>query len=660
MESVDGSRILNLPAGQTQVTWKTSLDEKAKTSVFAARVRTVEGRDAHIENDSALLAVAAQSPPRILVVTGAAADATPLVAAMRAQSIDVAVAVGGKTIDAALAPTALPGLDMVVLCDLPRGMVSESRIAALQAYVQDGGGLLVTGGPQAFGPGGWSGSRLEALLPVQLDVPRTRDEPSLALALVIDRSGSMNGPKMDLTKQAARGTAEMLPVDDQIAVIAFDSQATIIVPLQRAANRLRIATDIGRIQPTGGTNILAGLREAVDQLTTARAKKKHAILLSDGQSATEGISELVDAAVSAHITVSAIGVGDAVDDALMQSIARQGGGRYYRARDPGSIPRIFSRETSEVVSSGIVERATAVLSRKRAATTSGIPWATAPQLRGYVRTHARAQTDVLLETPAGDPLLARWSLGLGQVVAWTSDVGPRWADAWARWEPFAQLWGQVARGTMRTRAARQFPVTARVRAGSVDVTVAAVSADDSFLVGLDATLEITEVQPDGKGSGTVVVGKSPRLIPLTEVAPGRYYARFPIAQGGTNTQPDALMFGASLTRDRVEVAQAVGQVSIPAAPEFRPIFSQAEAAGSGAHLLAEIASATGGGALAAPGDLFQGAVPRRRSQPLRARLLGTMALLFVADITLRRFVAARQGRPSAPGKKKRFARRPNG
>src|SRR6185436_11098481 len=115
---------------------------------------------------------------------------------------------------------------------------------------------------------------------------------------------SMTGPKMELTRQAARATAEMLPADDQIAVVAFDTQATPVVRLQRAANRLRIASDIGRIQAAGGTNILAGLREAVDQLGPARAKKKHVILLSDGQSPSDGIPELVDAASGARITVS--------------------------------------------------------------------------------------------------------------------------------------------------------------------------------------------------------------------------------------------------------------------------------------------------------------------------------------------------------------------
>src|SRR5262245_65821326 len=112
------------------------------------------------------------------------------------------------------------------------------------------------------------------MLPVRRHIPDRREEATLALALVIDKSGSMSGPKMDLTKEAARATAEALPPSDQIAVIVFDTQAQAVVRLQRAANRQRILGDIARITASGGTNILAGLREAIDELNPTRAGKK--------------------------------------------------------------------------------------------------------------------------------------------------------------------------------------------------------------------------------------------------------------------------------------------------------------------------------------------------------------------------------------------------
>jgi Ca-activated chloride channel homolog len=660
-----GRRARAIPAGESTVIWNTRIDTPG-TSIFSVDVSLTDGIDAHPQNNHGLLAVAVQSPPRVLILAPSAFDAAPLIQALGVESIDVRLLGHGRgreSLDAAFDAAGLALIDLIAFVDLPRAEVSDAVLAKLDAYVHDGGGLLVTGGPHAFGPGGWDGSRLEKLLPVRLDLPALQDVPALALALVIDRSGSMGGAKMDLTKQAARATAEMLPPDDQIAVIAFDSQATTVVPLQRAANRLRIATDIGRIQATGGTNILAGLREALEQLGAARAKKKHAILLSDGQSATDGIAEVVDAAAGSRITISTVGVGDGVDDGLLQLIASRGGGRYYHTRDPASIPRIFSRETSEIATSGIVEQPTPVVPRAHAAMLDGIPLGQAPRLGGYVRTHARAQADLLLATPGGDPLLARWPVGLGQVVAWTSDLGARWADAWARWPPFAKLWGQIARTTMRARAARHFPLVARLDGGFADVSVEAVGPDDRFASGLEALLEITEVRPDGTDTAGPTTAAEPSLsaqtpakvstqrmvrqIALSESAPGHYEARFAIApaggQGGGPAKTRALLLRATLRRDGRAVAEAGGQLSIPFAPELRPAVAGA-ASGSalgGPDLLAAIAARTGGGRLASPEDLLRDATPGRTPESLRSPLLVLVAVLFLIDVAVRKLTENR-------------------
>ena len=233
-------------------------------------------------------------------------------------------------------------------------------------------------------------TRLESMLPVRLDIPERREEATLALALVIDKSGSMAGPKMELTKEAARATAEALPPADQIAVIVFDSAAQPVVRLQRAANRQRILGDIARISASGGTNILSGLREAVDELLPARARKKHIILLSDGQSPYDEIPDLIDAATAARITVSAVGVGDGADQTLLKMIATRGGGRFYHTRDPASIPRIFSRETSELGDRSIVERPTAVRVAKRVAALAGVPLEIGARA-GRLRRHPAAR-----------------------------------------------------------------------------------------------------------------------------------------------------------------------------------------------------------------------------------------------------------------------------
>ena len=218
---------------------------------------------------------------------------------------------------------------------------------------------------------------------------------------------------MDLTKEAARATAEALPPVDLIAVIVFDSQATPVVRLQRASNRQRILDDIARITASGGTNILSGLREAVDELLPARARKKHIILLSDGQSPYDEIPDLIDAASAARITVSAVGVGDGADQTLLKMIANRGGGRFYHTRDPASIPRIFSRETSELGDRAIVERPTTARAAKRVAALAGVPLETAPALGGYVVTRPRPQAETILATADGDAVAGALAAGAG-------------------------------------------------------------------------------------------------------------------------------------------------------------------------------------------------------------------------------------------------------
>ena len=68
---------------------------------------------------------------------------------------------------------------------------------------------------------------------------------------------------------------------------------------------------------------------------------------------------------------------------------------------------------------------------------------------------------MLLATQDGEPLLARWQQGLGQVLIWTSDLGGRWAAPWARWREFPRLWGQLARSAMSRRGARELPLELR-------------------------------------------------------------------------------------------------------------------------------------------------------------------------------------------------------
>jgi len=611
----DPERAITLGAGPTTVSFQVRLTQPG-TAILRAHLEAPGDR--HPENDEGVLALAtARDPRRVLCLEGTPGAAASFARALGAERIAADVRPATS-----LSASGLGRYDLVVLADVPRAALPDAALAVLESFVREGGGLLVAGGTQSFGPGGYLGTRMASLLPLRLDIPAHQEEASLALALVIDKSGSMAGENLDLTKQAARATAEALPPADQIGVIVFDSQAKPVVQLQRAANRQRIANDIGRIQASGGTNILAGLREAVDELGAATARKKHVILLSDGQSPYDEIPDLVDAARAGRITISAIGVGDGADQTMLKMIAERGGGRFYQTRDPASIPRIFSRETSALDDQLIVERATPVRIAKRIAALGGIDVEHAPPLGGYVVTRPRAQAETVLATGDGAPLLARWQLGLGQVAAWTSDLGARWGAAWARWAPFDKLWAQVVRATMRKGAAGHFALRSERRGDQVAVAVDAIGRDDNFVTGLEGRLAITAVGADGRAAPV-------RSLPLPETAPGRYETTF-----RPDIEVGALLLAATFAAAGAPAANAAGRLTLPFAPELLP---RPPSSNEGTAELAAAAAASGGRVIHdAREALDAGADHRDTDFPLRTPILLVTLALFVADVAVRR------------------------
>ena len=356
-----------------------------------------------------------------------------------------------------------------------------------------------------------------SVLPVTLDVDKEDDIPSLAMVLVLDRSGSMSGQKLSLAKEAARVTLDVLQPSDKLGIVAFDSAPKVLAPLQRASNRMRINDALSRLSPGGGTAIFPALDQGIQMLTNTEAKIKHIILLTDGQSNRTGVLDLVALAGREKITISTVGVGSGSDQKLLMEVAEEGAGRYYFTDRADNIPRLFLKEASEVSRRSLVEeRFHARISRRHrgAQVFSGIDWRRAPALLGYVSTRPKPRAEVLMRTPRGEPLLARWRLGLGQVWVWTSDIKNKWSHHWLRWSGYAQLWRQLIRDARRVeRTDPALGMKTQIDQGVLEVAVDAVDADDRFIDDLKSVVRVEDPK------GEVLE------LPLTQVAPGHYVGR---------------------------------------------------------------------------------------------------------------------------------------
>lgn len=260
-------------------------------------------------------------------------------------------------------------------------------------------------------------------------------------------------------------------------------------------------------------------------MSVVSARKKHVILLTDGRAASSGIRDLVQAMAAESITVTTVGLGGEVDDQLLSMIKDFGGGRYHKVPDPNSLPKIFTREAEMIAKSAATVDYFPVRQASPADFLRGIDVAAAPLLGGYTATKMKPPpAQEILENPDhGDPILARWRVGLGYALAWTSDVKPRWAADWSRWSAWPQFWGQLVREHMRQKHRTELDMKTEVVGGEVHAVVDTFGPDDHFDNGLDSRLVVIGPEPGGDR----------REVPMRQTAPGRYEARFPLDRYGS-------------------------------------------------------------------------------------------------------------------------------
>ena len=657
VELADGKRVLGkrkvtLQSGENVIAFETRLS-KSGNNILTARVRA-DG-DQVAENDVLTDSVWAGPRPKVLYVEGMPESAVYLSEALRAHYIDVTV-VTAQTLNKDTAM--LTDHDAVILSDVYTHDLDPETARQIDVFVRErGGGLVFAAGESTYGKQGYSNSEVERFLPVRFEGKRRE----LDLVLLIDRSHSMRGRKLELAKTAALSTLDLLEEQHRLSVIGFDSRPNVVVPLAEVGNKRRAEDLIASMTASGQTDIYPALAMARRMLAESTASTKHVILLSDGvtaplpgRAATNSADEihakiqaaraeemrrsgaaapsdsapkltfdsgtvegLVAGLAEDEVSLSTVAIGAKPNLDLMSAIAELANGKAYVAKSDAEMPGLFVSETRRLLGESIVEEPFRPVLGNRGAALAGLDFASGPPLRGFVMTRAKQFSDVLLRAPKEQPLLATTHYGLGKTAAFLSDVKNRWSAEWLEWEGYGRLWSQVVRDVIPRRSPAG--LTWRVsRAGSdAVIELAALSADHRYRNSLLPKVRVTS--PDGQAT----------MLMLRQIAPGEYRARMPIGAGRAKPYRFEMLAGGGVTA--ADTAQAgVRTLSYTWTDEYRALPPNNT-------LLRALSVQTGGVFAPRAEDVFAdhgdgGMAPR----PLWHWFVAAALLLFLIDILVRR------------------------
>lgn len=593
--------------------------DAVETGLTSFRVQVVpETEDIFYQNNELSAFTQVVGPPRVLIVADDEAESFNLAQALLQQGLTV------DTVTSSGMPTelsVLSGYQSIVLANIPAQNLGPRRMEAIQLYVRDlGGGLVVVGGPNAYGVGGYFMTPLEEALPVEMQLKDQERLPQLTVMYVIDTSGSMADtslggfPKIELAKEAILRSLALLSPSDRVGVIGFSESASTIVPLGSAADQVEIARNVASLRAGGGTDIYAGLLAMSRVLPDDPGQLRHVVLLTDGGASPEGVAPLVEEMYNEHgITLSVIAIGAGYAP-FLEDIPPLADGRFHNAFNVDTIPEIFSEETV------IATRAYIIENEFQPALTSSSPILTGitgtPSLSGYVGTTIKPTAQQILITDKEDPLLATWQYGLGRSVAWTSDATGRWAGNWVSWDQYARFWSQAVRWTITEGVSQNVEVSVIQEGEQVRVIVDAIDDNGTFLNGLDMDANIVSPELESES------------IQVEQVAPGRYEGVFTPSNEGAYFVRVA---GADPEGDSAAVAQTAGYV-LSYSPEYRSFQGNPD-------YLRFIAGLTGGDVIEDPSEAFiHNLAFDQARQPMWPYLLLLATILLPFDIAVRRLV----------------------
>ena len=535
--------------------------------------------------------------PILLVVDDTAEVRRFIARTLQANEFEVVQSNGGV-------PNQLEGFQLAIINNWDMQAIPEARKAALEAYVKKGGGLVwIAGEHNVYVEKKGEEDQFERTLPAKLAPPRTQD--GTAVVLIIDKSSSMEGRKMELARLAAIGVVENLRDIDSVGVLIFDNTYEWAVPIRKAKDRNAIKRLISGIQPEGGTQIAPALREAYQRITPEPAVYKHIVLLTDG------ISEEGDAMATAaeakrnRVTISTVGLGLDVNRAFLNKVAAGAEGKSYFLDEPAGLEQLLLRDVEEHTGLTAVEKAIRPRIVERAEILDGVDIENAPPLQGYIRFQARPTADTILEADQRDPLLVRWQYGLGRAAVFTSDAKNRWALNWVTWPGFDRLWANIFRDLLPHATASE--ATADFDRASNELVV-------------DYHLSASVPEPAAVPDIFAIGPENFRAtLKVSKVAAGHFRARVAIGQN----------------QGLFRVRPLADSPAFPEVGFYRQEDEMLEY-GNNEQLLRQVASATGGRFQPTPRQVFDPGRSTSSTMDLWPALLALALLLNLAELVMRK------------------------
>jgi uncharacterized membrane protein len=545
-------------------------------------------------------AVTLRSPRVLLLSRDPASSEQHLIHALQANQFEVDHLTNGI-------PAKLENYQLVVINNWDMESIPADRKTALEDFVNHGGGLLWIAGEHNIyvDKKGREEDQLERTLPAKLAPPRSPEGTSVVL--IIDKSSSMEGRKIELARLAAIGVVENLRPIDSVGVLIFDNSFQWAVPIRKADDRAAIKRMISGITPDGGTQIAPALSEAYQRILPQQAIYKHIVLLTDGISEEGDSMALTREAVANHITISTVGLGQDVNRAFLENVAASAQGKSYFLNDPSGLEQILLRDVEEHTGNTAVEKPIQPKILKQAEILDGVNMETAPALRGYVRFTARPASDTILEADRNDPLFVRWQYGLGRAAVFTSDAKNRWAMNWVSWPGFDRFWANVFRDLLPHAPPSE-------TAADFDRSSSELVVDYRLSSALDEPKTIPDIFAFGPGGF-----QAP--LRVSKIAAGHYRGRLAIGQN----------------QGLFRVRPAADSRAFPEIGFYRQEDEMLEY-GNNEPLLKQIAAATGGHFNPSPKAVFDAAGRSiRTTMNLWPGLLALAVLLNLAELVLRKW-----------------------